>query len=118
MSTLRTGFLLATALQILAACDEWSLAVNSDGLLFISIISENGEIDRRYRVRAREADGSTQVLEIPPSGQLSSSSLDPGMVELTLLSPPGCTVSSQNPQSLMVREGRTTRVAFDVVCQD
>jgi hypothetical protein len=117
-ATLRATFLLGTALQLLAACDQWSLVVNSDGLLFISIVSDNGKFDQRYRVRARQSNGTTSLLEIPASGQLSSSGLEAGMVELTLFTPPGCAVSGPNPQNLMIRDGATVNVTFDVSCRD
>ena len=115
MSTLRAGFLLA-GLQLFTACDQWSLSVNSDGLLFISVVGDSGG-HHPYRVRVRQSDGSTAMLEIPPSGQLSSEDLAPGMVELTLFAPPGCTVSGANPQNLTVQRGSTSRVAFDVRCR-
>jgi hypothetical protein len=117
-ATLRAAFLLAGTLQLFAACDRWSLSVNSDGLLFISIISNDGHSDHRYRIRARQSDGTIRNLEIPASGQLSSSGLEAGMVDLTLVTPGGCTVSGPNPQTLMIRDGTTTRVTFDVSCRD
>ena len=113
---LRTALLLGSALQLLVACDRWSLIVNSDGVLSITIVSDDGFSGHHFRVRARQADGSTQTLEIPASGRLSSSALESGMVELTLESPEGCIVSGPNPQSLMVGEGPAASVTFDVSC--
>jgi hypothetical protein len=103
-------------LPLLGACDRWALIVNSDGLLSITIVSDGGRPDHRYRVRVRQAGGRTQVLELPESGQLSSNAMAAGMLELTLLPPPGCFVTSPNPRNLMVSEGEIIDVNFDVSC--
>jgi hypothetical protein len=101
---------------LLGACDQWALIVNSDGLLSITIVSDGGRPDHPYRVRLRQADGSTQVLDVPESGQLPSNAMAAGMLELTLLPPPGCFVTGPNPRNLMVREGEMIDVTFDVSC--
>lgn len=115
-AVLGKALILGCVLQLLGACDRWSLSVNSEGLLFISI-DHDGQTDQGYRVRTRQADGTTRVLEVPASGQLSSSAVAAGIVELTLLPPLGCQVSGPNPQRLMVSDGETINVTFDVSCR-
>jgi hypothetical protein len=104
--------LILTAL--LSACDQWALFVNSDGVLSITIVSD-GDGPGRFRVRASQG-GATRVLDVPASGQLSSSDFNAGEVELTLLPPAGCEVSGPNPRTLTVRADDAVNVAFDVHC--
>jgi hypothetical protein len=107
---------IACLISLLAACDYWSLQVNSDGLLLVSVIGD--DIPRRggYRVRTRHPDGSTRTLDVPASGRLSVRSSGEGPLELTLLPPQGCRVSPPNPRTFMVAADQQINVAFDVNC--
>jgi hypothetical protein len=102
--------------SLLTACDYWSLQVNSDGLLLVSVIGD--DVPRRggYRVRTRHPDGSTRTLHLPASGRLTVRSAGDGPLELTLLPPQGCRVSPPNPRTLMVAADQQINVAFDVQC--
>lgn len=111
----RASIILGVIL-LLGACDRWALVVNSDGILSITIVSDGGLPDHRYRVRVRQSDGRTQVLEVSESDQPSFNAMAAGMLELTLLPPPGCVVTGPNPRSLMVSEGEMIDVTFDVSC--
>ena len=111
---LRSSLGLA-GLLLLAACDQWHLSINSDGLVFISVIDE-GESPGRFRLRTRDADSAVRVLDVPASGQLTLNPSSDGPLELTLLTPEGCRVVGPNPQTLTVAAGQEVRLAFDVRC--
>jgi hypothetical protein len=113
---LRAVLALGYALP-LTGCDQWALMVNSDGILSISIMSDGFRAGDRYRVRAREGDGTTRLLDVPPSGRMSFRSGSVGPLELTLLAPQRCQVSAPNPRTLTVAADQTVSVAFDVRCQ-
>jgi hypothetical protein len=112
----RSALVLGGILQLLGACDRWSLILNSEGVLSITIVSDGERPDHRYRVRARQADGTIRMFEVPASGRLSSNALTAGRVELTLLPPEGCTVSEPNPRTLVVVDKAVIDVTFDVAC--
>lgn len=101
-----------------AGCDQWHLSINSDGLVFISIIGEDDQPRDRFRVRTRRSDGSVQMLDVPASGRLTLTSLTDGPLELTLLAPDGCRVNGPNPRTVNASAGEEIRVAFDVRCSD
>jgi hypothetical protein len=107
---------IAGLVSLLAACDYWSLQVNSDGLLLVSVIGDDRPRGGGYRVRTRHPDGSTRTLDVPDSGSLSMRSSGEGLLELTLLPPDGCRVSPPNPRTLMVAADQQINVAFDVNC--
>ena len=98
------------------ACDQWHLSVNSDGLVFISVIGDGAAAGGRFRVRTRDAGGHTRMLDVPASGQLTLTAQTDGELLLTLLTPEGCRVAGPNPRSLSLSEGEESRVAFDVRC--
>lgn len=104
------------ALLLLTACDQWAVFVNSDGVLSISIFSDGFQPQDRFRVRARQADGATRVLDLPATGALTLSGAGGSAVELTLLSPEGCRVSAPNPRTVSVGPDQTDGVVFDVLC--
>jgi hypothetical protein len=112
---LRAALGLAGLLH-LAACDQWHLSINSDGLVFISVIGDGGDHRERFRVRTREAGGRTRILDVPASGQLTLTPVADGTLELTLLTPEGCRVVGSNPRTLTVTAGQEIRSAFDVRC--
>jgi hypothetical protein len=112
---LRAALGLAGLLH-LAACDEWHLSINSDGLVFISVIGDQGELRDRFRLRTRDAGGTIRIMDVPTSGQLTLTPLADGELQLTLLAPEGCQVSAPNPRTLTVSAGQEPRVAFDVRC--
>jgi hypothetical protein len=108
---LRAALLLGGLL--LAGCDQWALSVGGNGLIFIGVTGDDHP--GRFRVRARQADG-TRLLDMPASGELNLSGLAPGAVELTLLLPPGCRVAGANPQTLTITPDQPARAAFEVRC--
>jgi hypothetical protein len=100
----------------LAACDQWHLSINSDGLVFVSVIGEAGNPRHRFRLRTREADSAIRILDVPASGQLTVRPSVDGPLELTLLAPEGCRIAGANPRTLTVTAGQEVRSAFDVRC--
>jgi hypothetical protein len=122
MSIRNRGFFLRAALSaagfavLLGACDQWSLFINSDGVLSISIVSDD-LAQGRLRVRTRDADGLSQTLDVPSSGALTLGGLKAGELELTLLAPPGCRVAAPNPRTVVTEEDKTATVAFEVRCE-
>jgi hypothetical protein len=111
----RTALVLA-ALLYLPACEEWHLSINRDGLVLISVIGDDTDHRKRFRVRTRDAGGTTQVVDVPASGHLTLTPVVDGPLELTLLTPEGCRVVGSNPQMLTVTAGQEVRSAFDVRC--
>src|SRR5688572_23158630 len=107
-TTLRTAALLAVLLPM-AACDAWYLAINSDGLLFVSVVGISGEPRHRFRIRTRDAGGMTRTIELPPSRELTLSPRVEGAFELNLLAPAGCQVEGANPRTVVVETGRENR---------
>lgn len=105
------------AMLSLAACDQWHLAVNGDGLLFVSVIGSDVHPRDRFRVRTRDSNGVVRIRDVPSSGRLTLSPTAAGSLELTLLPPEGCTVAGPNPQFLTVAAGTSVRVSFDVRCE-
>jgi len=112
---LRAALGLAGLLH-LAACDQWHLSINSDGLVFISVIGDGGDHRERFRVRTRDAGGTIRILDVPASGQLTVKPASDGLLELTLLTPKGCWVVGSNPRMLTVAADQEFRLAFDVRC--
>ena len=100
----------------LNACDQWALMVNSDGVLHISIASDGFQAGGRYRIRTRESDGTTRLLDVLDSGVTTLRSGSAGPLELTLLAPRQCQVSPPNPRTLTVATDQTVSVAFEVHC--
>lgn len=113
---LRTLPVLVAAGLLLPGCDQWHLSINSDGLLFVSIIGDDAGPRDRFRVRTLDAGGTVQILDVPSSGRLRLSPVAAGTLELTLLPPAGCTVAGPNPRVLTVAADKTVRVSFDVRC--
>ncbi|MGZ8391587.1 MAG: hypothetical protein ACXWWK_01970 [Gemmatimonadales bacterium] len=103
-------------LLYLAACDQWHLSINSDGLVFVSVIGEDVEPRHRFRLRTRGADQAVRTLDVPASGQLTVTAATDGPLELTLLMPEDCRVVGSNPRMLTVTAGREVRSAFGVRC--
>lgn len=101
-----------------ASCEQWHLSINSDGLLFVSVIIVDDDEPRdRFRLRVREADGTVRVGDVPASGHVTVSALADGPLELTLLPPAGCRVEGANPRTMMVEAGEPLRVSFSVQCE-
>jgi hypothetical protein len=107
--------LALAALLLLTACDQWALFVNSDGVLSVSIFSDGSPPRDGFRVRVRQPDGTTRVLDLPPSGPLTVGGAA-GSTELTLLPPEGCRVSAPNPRTVSPGSDQTIGVVFDVHC--
>ena len=108
--------LALAALLLLTACDQWALFINSDGVLSVSIFSDGSQPQDRFRVRVRQPDGTTRVLDLPASGPLTLSGTAGSTLELTLLSPEGCQVSAPNPRTVSPGADQTVGVVFDVHC--
>lgn len=116
--SLRWPLTLGVVLPLLGACDQWSLSFNTEGLfLSISIVGDDDLARGGYRVRTRDSQGNSQLLEVPQSGQLPLKGVAAGRYELTLLPPQGCIVSGPNPRSLIVNAEEPVRVTFDVSCR-
>jgi hypothetical protein len=113
--TLRAAALIAVLIPM-AACDAWYLAVNSDGLLFVSVVVTDGAPRHHFRIRTRDAGGTTRTMDLPPSRELTLSSRVDGAFQLNLLVPAGCRVEGPNPRTVMVEMGREDRLVFDVRC--
>jgi hypothetical protein len=102
--------------SLLSGCDQWALSIDSNGLLFISIISDGGQRQGGFRVRATQSGGLSRVMDVPSSGRLTLDGFSAGQVEVTLLPPAGCQVSSPNPQALQVGTGGGVNASFNVRC--
>jgi hypothetical protein len=109
------AFALA-GLLLLQSCDQWHLSINSDGLVFISIIDDGDGPGDRFRIRVRDVAGTSQIMSVPASGELSLTPATDGSIQLTLLAPEGCQILSSNPRTVSVSTGDETRVAFNVRC--
>jgi hypothetical protein len=107
---------LASVLLLLSACDHWALFINSDGVLAITIV--NGSAwPGGFRVRIRDVDGGTsRIVDVPPSADLSLDGLGAGELELTLLAPTGCRVAEPNPRMVTTDPDKAVRIAFEVHC--
>jgi hypothetical protein len=114
-SLLRAGRAFAGICLLLTACDQWALFINSDGVLSITIVSD-GYVPGRFRVRTRQADGFSRIVDVPSSGSLTLGAFKTGELELTLLAPEGCRVAAPNPRMVMANADETVNVAFDVRC--
>jgi hypothetical protein len=112
---LRVGVALGSSV-LLSGCDQWALSIDSNGLLFISITSDGGQRQGGFRVRATQSGGLSRVMDVPTSGRLSLDGFSAGQVEVTLLPPLGCQVSSPNPQALQVGTGGGVNATFNVRC--
>jgi hypothetical protein len=108
--------LALAGLLLLPACDQWHLSINSDGLVFISIINDQDVPGDGFRVRVRNLDGTSQLFSVPASGELSLTRVSDESIQLTLLAPGLCRVVGPNPRSVSVTTGNETRVSFDVRC--
>ena len=108
--------LALAALLLLTGCNQWALFVNSDGVLSVSIFSDGSQPQDRFRIRARQADGTLRILDLPASGPLTLSGAAGSTVELTLLTPDGCRVSAPNPRTASPGPDQTVGVVFDVQC--
>ena len=100
----------------LGACEAWHLSINSDGLVFVSIIGD-AEPHDRFRLRTSDGGGAVRTFAMPKAGPLEFSPVSGGALELTLLPPDGCQVSGLNPRSFIVASGQELRLAFDVTCK-
>ena len=114
-TAIRTAALMAVLLP-LAACEAWHLSINSDGLVFVSVVGVTGEPRHHFRVRTRDASGATRTIDLPPSRELTLSPRMDGAFELNLIAPAGCQVEGANPRTVVVATGRESRLVFDVRC--
>jgi len=114
--TCRVGAGLGLLLASLLACDHWSLVIRSDGLLSITVVSDDRQPGDGYRVRTRQSDGTVRMVNLPPSGQLPLSLGASGPVEITLMAPEGCVVAGPNPRELILDGDEVVTVAFEVRC--
>jgi hypothetical protein len=107
---------LAACLSIpQTACDRWALVINGDGLLLVTVVGD-GNVQDRFRVRARQSDGTSRTEDVPASGNLRLGNFPAGQLELTLLAPPGCRVRAPNPRTLTVTEDESLNIGFEVHC--
>jgi hypothetical protein len=113
--TLAAAFTLAGGCSLLTACDQWALVINGDGLLLVTVVGDGNGQDR-FRLRARQSDGSSRTMDVPASGNVTLGNLTGGQLELTLLAPEGCRVGSPNPRTLVVDADESVNVGFEVHC--
>jgi hypothetical protein len=107
----------AGLLCLLPACDYWRLSINSEGLfLAVVIVGDDDRFRHRYRIRARDSDGTTRTLELPQSGQLPFNGFAPGPIEITLLVPEPCQVSGPNPRMITGSSAETVTLSYEVRC--
>jgi hypothetical protein len=99
-----------------ASCEQWFLAVNSDGLLFVSVVVVDDGRRDPFSLRIRDANGLVRMREVPPSGRVTLSALADGPLELTLVTPEGCQVDGANPRTVTVASGEPVRANFKVAC--
>lgn len=107
--------LAVTGLLFLTACQEWHLSINSNGLVFISVIGD-GELRHRFRIRSRDGEGTVRILDVPASGQVTLTPVADGTLEVTLLTPGDCRVAGPNPRTLSVAAGLAVDLDFNVRC--
>jgi hypothetical protein len=113
----RRGLTWGGVLLLLGGCDQWSLSINSQGLfLSISIVGDDDPARHRYRMRARDSEGTTRTVELPQSGPLPLRGFAPGPLEVTLLPPPSCRVSGPNPRTISANAEEVTSLNFEVHC--
>jgi hypothetical protein len=98
-----------------AACDQWALVINGDGLLLVTVVG-NGNVQDRFRIRTRQSNGTSRTANIPASGNLALGHFPAGQLELTLIAPPGCSVRAPNPRTLTVTDDETVNIGFEVQC--
>ncbi len=108
--------LVLTALLCLTACEGWHLSINRDGLVLVSVIGDGADQGGRYRLRTRDDDGVTRVLDVPASGTVILTPVSDGELQVALLVPDSCRVSGLNPRTVTVSGGKEVRLAFDVRC--
>jgi hypothetical protein len=113
---IRIRFALAlTGTFALGACEAWHLSINSDGLVFVSVVSD-GYPRHRFRLRTRDTHGAVHVSDVPGSGQVTLSGVADGALELTLLPPERCQITSPNPRTVSVASGRELHLTFGASC--
>ena len=113
---LRFASSFASVLLLLSGCDRWALFIDSDGVLAITIVNV-GEWPGGFRVRIRDVDGGTsRIVDVPPSADLSLDGLGAGELELTLLAPTGCRVAEPNPRMVTTESDKAVNIAFEVHC--
>ena len=103
-------------LLLIAACEEWHLSVNNNGLVLISVAGDAAEPPHRFRLRTRDAGDAVQIVDVPASGHLTFTPVLDGPLEITLLPPDGCRVTGPNPRTLSVTPAQELRLAFNVRC--
>ena len=110
------ALIVAVTCPLQTGCDRWALIVNGDGLLLIAV-SDDGGGRGGFRVRAREAEGPSRIMDVPTSGTLTLGNFAEGPLELTLLTPAGCRVTPPNPRTVSVNAGEPVNVGFEVHCR-
>jgi hypothetical protein len=115
ISLLRAALVVVCLSIPQTACDQWALVINGDGLLLVTIVGDGNGQDR-FRVRARQSDGTSRTMDVPVSGNLTLGNFPAGQLELTLLAPEGCSVRSPNPRTLTVNGDESVNVGFEVHC--
>jgi len=105
---------LCCCLALLAGCDAWSLSINSDGFIHITIVGGDAHRPRGgYRIRVTRG-AESWVVALPESGELRLEGPASG-VTLALVPPAGCVVAAPT-DPVRLESGSAGRAAFALSC--
>lgn len=109
---------LGLSVLLLAGCDAWALSIGGDGLIFVSVIDDDGHRRPRggYRIRVRADGRPPYEVALPPDGRLR---LDPpadGPVELALVPPAGCRAVEPSALTVTPSDDGAARATFRLAC--
>jgi hypothetical protein len=107
------------ALVTAASCDYWALSVNGGtGLVFIAVGGDGTGAGATggYRVRVRQDGVADRVVAVPAGRELELQATGTGPVELMLVTPTGCRVTSPNPLRLVPATDHAVHASFALAC--
>jgi len=114
-SRLALAALAATTLAA-AGCDLVALSFDGSSGLVVVVVSDGDGPSRRYRVRASQEGHPEQTVEVTPGRELRLPVTGSEPVVLTLLLPPGCRATSENPQIVTPSADSQVRATFAAEC--
>ena len=102
---------------LLAACDAWSLSINSDGFIHITVVGGDTHRPRDgYRIRVTRSATDSYVVSLPESGELRLERVPGQSVTLALVAPDGCRVAE--PAAVVsAGTGSPQRATFALACR-
>lgn len=106
---------LCCCLALLAGCDAWSLSINGDGFIHITITGGDPYRPRDgYRIRVTRGEDS-YIAVLPESGELHLEDYAGERLTVSLVPPAGCVVSpATDPVALDA--GGAGRATFALAC--